>query len=105
MSQNPDISYANDPWIRNNTIADIAYMSDTLSGTIDPDIIAKLNSELDATIIEDNTDILAALLNIADPIENSDSANLLNEENQVVTGEDPTMVNTYKAKRFHCKKK
>lgn len=108
ITQNSDISYTNDPWIRENTISDITYMSNLLSGSTDSIISSKLNSELDTTIIAGNTGITISLLQgglIADQNDIILAGKLLNEENETVTGEPTTSINERKAKRLDCKRK
>jgi hypothetical protein len=98
--------FYSDKWFVKNGLLDIAYMSDILNGpTIEASLKTRLNNELNATIIDDNTGTLYALLNWSAITNALSGAILLNLENKTDSGE-PTQdtINKRKALRLHCKR-
>jgi hypothetical protein len=107
LTQNPAILLTTNQWIRDNTIADIEYMSNLLSGATAPALIATLNAELDTTVSSGDTLVAQALISggaLNTPSLIASGAILLDEENQTDTSETQTDVNKNKSKRQQCKK-
>ena len=106
--KDPGSLLSSDQWIRDNTIADVEYMSNLLSGSTDANIKKRLNDELDTTVSSGNLLITAALLSSSTVLDTPEliasAAKLLDDENQEDNKEDLTEVNENKYPRINCKK-
>lgn len=105
--KDPGSLLSSDQWIRDNTIADVEYMSNLLSGSTDANIKKRLNDELDTTVSSGNLLVAQELIK-GDKLDKAkdiaDAAKLLDDENQEDNKEDLTEVNENKYPRINCKK-